>query len=322
MADSLDQLIMVEIWTYLSFFFWYRRVVKWLLHFGTGSCELQRICYKAQYGAPRTSQVEYSLRNSKIQALNELPDKQNADISQAVQMIMSTKKIDIGKEKVFYDNMLVCLKQICGYTDLIKTINEYRKERYNSDNKDHEKKLLKLWELMMPGTKLENRITSQWGDIGFQGKDPMTDFRGMGMLGMDNLLYFASNHSSAARKVLSNSHHPSYGYSYAIVGINITGMAFRLLEDGSLRNHFYNCKHDKPSPTDFHEVYCYLLYEFNSFWMIEKPASVMEFNKYKDLFEEKIGRMLKDTNVRLILKHSTIDQMGSLTSLNSLDTHF
>ena len=35
---------------------------------------------------------------------------------------------------------------------------------------------------MMPGTPLEKRITKQWGDLGFQGKDPQTDFRGMGML--------------------------------------------------------------------------------------------------------------------------------------------
>jgi len=34
---------------------------------------------------------------------------------------------------------------------------------------------------MMPDTPLEERITKQWGDLGFQGKDPQTDFRGMGM---------------------------------------------------------------------------------------------------------------------------------------------
>lgn len=35
---------------------------------------------------------------------------------------------------------------------------------------------------MMRDTPLEERITKQWGDLGFQGKDPQTDFRGMGML--------------------------------------------------------------------------------------------------------------------------------------------
>lgn len=41
--------------------------------------------------------------------------------------------------------------------------------------------VLQLWSLLMPETALENRITSQWGEIGFQGKNPETDFRGMGM---------------------------------------------------------------------------------------------------------------------------------------------
>lgn len=40
----------------------------------------------------------------------------------------------------------------------------------------------------MPTVKLESRITKQWGDIGFQGEDPKTDFRGMGLLGLINLV--------------------------------------------------------------------------------------------------------------------------------------
>lgn len=46
-----------------------------------------------------------------------------------------------------------------------------------------------LWDLLMPTVKLESRITKQWGDIGFQGDDPKTDFRGMGMLGLINLVW-------------------------------------------------------------------------------------------------------------------------------------
>lgn len=33
---------------------------------------------------------------------------------------------------------------------------------------------------MKPHTPLKERVCKQWGDIGFQGKDPQTDFRGMG----------------------------------------------------------------------------------------------------------------------------------------------
>ena len=42
---------------------------------------------------------------------------------------------------------------------------------------------------MMPDTKLQQRIWKQWTEIGFQGNDPRTDFRGMGVLGLDQLLY-------------------------------------------------------------------------------------------------------------------------------------
>lgn len=34
----------------------------------------------------------------------------------------------------------------------------------------------------MPTKKLKARISKQWADIGFQGDDPKTDFRGMGIL--------------------------------------------------------------------------------------------------------------------------------------------
>ena len=52
-----DDITMADFWRYLSFCFWYRRLVKFLLHFSTGQCELQRICYKTRHGALRTGQV-------------------------------------------------------------------------------------------------------------------------------------------------------------------------------------------------------------------------------------------------------------------------
>ena len=41
-----------------------------------------------------------------------------------------------------------------------------------------------LWENLRPGEELKDRKTGQWIDIGFQGKDPKTDFRGAGILGL------------------------------------------------------------------------------------------------------------------------------------------
>lgn len=47
---------------------------------------------------------------------------------------------------------------------------------------------VQLWNLLMPHENLKARITKQWCDIGFQGDDPKTDFRGMGLLGLVNLV--------------------------------------------------------------------------------------------------------------------------------------
>jgi len=46
-----------------------------------------------------------------------------------------------------------------------------------------------LWTSLQPDVALTGRISTQWTLIGFQGSDPATDFRGMGLLGLLNLVY-------------------------------------------------------------------------------------------------------------------------------------
>ena len=45
---------------------------------------------------------------------------------------------------------------------------------------------------------LRARDSDQWGEIGFQGRDPATDFRGLGILSLSNLVYFSKQHPSEA----------------------------------------------------------------------------------------------------------------------------
>ena len=81
-----------------------------------------------------------------------------------------------------------CLSQIWGYRRLVHQVEGMRATAYDSDNLSHETSLLQLWSLLQPGGPLLSRVTSQWQNIGFQGNDPKTDFRGMGILGLNNLL--------------------------------------------------------------------------------------------------------------------------------------
>jgi len=65
-----------------------------------------------------------------------------------------------------------------------------------------------------------------------------------------------------------------------------------------------------------------LFYEFNSFWFDEKPESIMEFNRVKDKFEEKVIRMLNtDVTSLMALKYKdNLSYMESLSSVSSVET--
>ena len=39
---------------------------------------------------------------------------------------------------------------------------------------------IQLWALLRPEVRRAGRQTMQWGELGFQGADPATDFRAMG----------------------------------------------------------------------------------------------------------------------------------------------
>ncbi|XP_034044453.1 ELMO domain-containing protein 2 [Thalassophryne amazonica] len=288
------------IWQYIYTSF-LRHCLKWFLRHATGKCELQRICSRYNPGATRTMKTEHSLQSSKSKVLRDALEASRDNLEQSVNKIMQEKKIKPTKDPLFKGSLHICLLQITGYNSLYIMVEDLRKEVFNSENLEHESMLLKLWELLMPTVKLESRVTKQWGDIGFQGDDPKTDFRGMGMLGLINLVFFSENYTEEARQVLSHANHPRLGYSYAIVGINLTEMAYSLLRSGALKTYFYNTVMDTPELRHFHQLYCYLAYEFDKFWLTEEPESIMAFNHYREKFHSKVKTQLLDRDVSLTL---------------------
>ncbi|KAM3864802.1 ELMO domain-containing protein 2 [Diretmus argenteus] len=288
------------IWQYFYASF-LRYWLKWVIRHVTGKCELQRICSGYKPGAIRTTKAEYSLQMSKNKVLRGALQTNQDNLEQCVDQILQEKNVKPQKDTMFKERLHICLLQITGYRSLYTSVEELRKEVFNTNKSEHEAMLLKLWDLLMPTVKLESRVTKQWGDIGFQGDDPKTDFRGMGMLGLINLVFFSESYTEEARQVLSHANHPKLGYSYAIVGINLTEMAYSLLKSGALKSHFYNTVLGKPELQHFHQLYCYLAYEFDKFWVAEGPESIMQFNHYREKFHSKVKMQLQDPNVCLTL---------------------
>jgi hypothetical protein len=168
------------------------------------------------------------------------------------------------------------MTQVFASFQLLHELNARAAARYDSTVALNERKLKEIWDMMMPGKDLEGRYTLQWQQIGFQGKDPSTDFRAMGLLALDNLHYFCEKYRDEARRVLQASHHPVSWFSFGILGINLTAYVLRLVRTRQLQYIFYQYGISKEL---FNEVYCFLFDAFEKHWSsLEKPPSMLEFN--------------------------------------------
>ncbi|XP_052393287.1 ELMO domain-containing protein 1-like [Carassius gibelio] len=292
------------------------RGLKFVIRKVTGRCELQRICYNNKPGARRTLKIESSLKCSKHELLRSAVSVQPDSVEKTIDDIMSMKKINLETNPQLGISLQACLLQIVGYRNLVVEVEKLRREPYDCENPAHEEMLMKLWKELRPDSLLSGRISKQWCEIGFQGNDPRTDFRGMGLLGLHSLLYFAKHDKATALQVLHDSLQPKHskmskaewdkktydkaiGYSFAIVGINITDLAYSLLVSGALKTHLYNVAPEMPSLVHFQQTFCYLMQEFHRFWMEEDPCDIMEFNRVRTKFHKRILKQLKNPDMAL-----------------------
>ncbi|XP_042504549.1 ELMO domain-containing protein B-like isoform X2 [Macadamia integrifolia] len=119
---------------------------------------------------------------------------------------------------------------------------------YDSSRPEHEEALRALWHAAFPEEELRGLISEQWKEMGWQGKDPSTDFRGGGFISLENLLFFARNYSlletpvpteisgTCILKSFQNLLQKQEGvrsmweYPFAVAGVNITFMLIQMLD--------------------------------------------------------------------------------------------
>jgi hypothetical protein len=164
---------------------------------------------------------------------------------------------------------------------------------YNTDNASHEQMLEDLWALLKPGVKRDSRLSEQWSDIGFQGKDPATDFRGMGVLSLKNLVFFARHFPKEAAAILRAPGSPNT-YPFAAAGINLTSHLLHLLKQHpELLNTLFPGNGEDVLGV-FSELFCEEWIAFDDFYQLQvaaflksggEPAlAIMEFNRIRTLF--------------------------------------
>lgn len=154
---------------------------------------------------------------------------------------------------------------------------------YDRANPKHEETLLQLWNHIFPSSPLTARVSEQWKILGFQGTDPASDFRGMGLLGLNNLVYFAEKYTETFRAIVKrNVDRGSRDYPAAVAGINITQTLFEMLNVNKPINFngpplpIFRILFDHPFA--FEEMYCTIFQVLDRTWD-EMNASYMEFPK-------------------------------------------
>jgi len=208
-------------------------------------------------------------------------------------------------------------------------LSEFKKQSslpYDAKNPDHEALLLDLWHHAFPDTLLEDRVTKQWEELGFQGTDPATDFRGGGIHALQNILYLANNYPILFKRLVEGLHHEE-AYPFAITSINITDMLFDILgcgfkkttlspaartfsrllfsatEHKNLDNHnsdgdddtahlLVEMEHNSYTKTVFHEVYCVAFCIFDQEWQKMK-AKYMDFPVCLAVTKQQMEKMLQ-----------------------------
>ncbi|KAK5981616.1 Engulfment and cell motility domain containing protein [Trichostrongylus colubriformis] len=79
------------------------------------------------------------------------------------------------------------------------------------------------------------RKGNHWQDVGFQGTDPATDFRGTGILGLIQLYCMAKDlPEGKLAEIVHMSRQEPHDFPLAVVGINITAILINSLRQGEL----------------------------------------------------------------------------------------
>lgn len=226
--------------------------------------------------------------------------RKNFSIENTEEILQKESVRAVGLKRIYLQTRLSdALASLAAYDALVEQVEAIRAEEYVVGNPVHEAKLLKLWHLLKPDDKISSCSGKHWTTIGFQSDEPSRDFRGMGILSLDQLIYLAKKEPKLMRSIMTLANHPRIGFPLAITGINITSLCYHLLKNGLLKNHFHNSLEESVQLSDFHNAYCRIFSLFADYWKKEDPPSIMSFNNVRMNFEKALIPQLKTESAHL-----------------------
>ena len=123
-------------------------------------------------------------------------------------------------------------------------------------------------------------VSEKWVEVGFQGVDPSTDFRGTGRLGYENLQYFVQTYPDKASRLLKIAQDKKTEYFFACAGINVTFFLKKMLKtETNLCVFLSEAKTEEGVLYRFNELFSLIFVKFISYWETHpQNNSFMNFN--------------------------------------------
>ncbi|KAK8464062.1 hypothetical protein PHAVU_011G113500 [Phaseolus vulgaris] len=201
----------------------------------------------------------------------------------------------------------------------LQRLQERLQVPYDETRPDHQESLRALWHCSFPNVSLEGLVSDQWKDMGWQGPNPSTDFRGCGFISLENLLFFARKYPK--RRVITNfmeiqmkaSFHrlllkkdgkrATWEYPFAVAGINISYMLIQMLDLCSEKprclpgTNFVKLLGENEEAFDI--LYCIAFEMMDAQWLA-MHASYMDFNDVLQATRNQLERELSLEDINKI----------------------
>ena len=180
-----------------------------------------------------------------------------------------------------------------------KDLTPLIEQKIDKNNENHIKMLYDIWQRFNNNDKNINLIDNKWSkyifyfiqnfiflaNIGFQNKDPISDFRGTGLLGLQHLWNFSLN-DIRAENVFNVSTNNITWYYFAACGINITGKVVQFVEERVCEKYFYDLNEEINLYNFTQCLYNEFFVGFNNYWIEKNNFNILMVNKYLEEFFE------------------------------------
>ena len=96
----------------------------------------------------------------------------------------------------------------------LKRLHAHKCTPYDARDASHEGLLRRLWVCGFGADVKCELVSERWVHLGFQCADPIKDLRGMGILGLESLVYFGEHYADVFQRLVSAQrtfHIPSKG---------------------------------------------------------------------------------------------------------------